>query len=218
MTNINHSKIQQDLSQWKEVVDNIPWFVDKHKDIVGMLSDTGFLITATPDAKRNLLIALWQAAESFIESTPSKAYKLIEEYYGNKVAERSGVPLMNHINEGITILNSINADQITIDAYCLHPILQSDESFNNNYQNVDFTGISSASIILAVEYRRVANSYLSRATIDQCVGFTNNKMKQMLYADKVQNEKDFRLYHEGKHERSKELREYFDNWLNKLLI
>ena len=39
----------------------------------------------------------------------------------------------------------------------------------------------------------------------------------MLYADKIQNEKDFKIYHEVTHERSKELREYFDNWINKLL-
>jgi hypothetical protein len=39
----------------------------------------------------------------------------------------------------------------------------------------------------------------------------------MLFADKVQNEKDFALYHEGTHARSKELREYFNNWLNILL-
>lgn len=146
----------------------------------------------------------------------STAYKLISDYYGNQTAKRSGVLLMNHIDEGIEILKTIGADQITIDAYCLHPILQSDEAFNLNYE-MDFVGIATSSLILAVEYRRVANSYLSKDTIDKFVGFTNYRIKQMLYADKVQNEKDFALYHEGKHERSKELREYFNNWLNILL-
>jgi hypothetical protein len=68
-----------------------------------------------------------------------------------------------------------------------------------------------------MEYRRVANSYLSKDKIENFVGFTNDKIKQMLFADKVQNEKDFALYHEGTHARSKELREYFNNWLNILL-
>jgi hypothetical protein len=144
------------------------------------------------------------------------AYKLIKNYYGDDVAKRSGVKLMNHIDEGIDILRSIGADDDTIDAYCLHPILQSDENFNNNY-TMDFTGISTSSLLLTMEYRRVANSYLSKNKIEDFVGFTNDRIKQMLYADKVQNEKDFALYHEGTHERSKELREYFNNWLNILL-
>ena len=146
----------------------------------------------------------------------SIAYKLIKNYYGDSVAKRSQVPLINHINEGIEILKSIGADDITIDAYCLHPILQSDEAFNQNY-TMDFSGIPTEVLLLTMEYRRVANSYLSKDTIDKFVGFTNEKVKQMLYADKVQNEKDFKIYHEGSHERSKELREYFDNWLNILL-
>jgi hypothetical protein len=144
------------------------------------------------------------------------AYKLIKNYYGDDVAKRSGVKLMNHIDEGIGVLKSIGADDDTIDAYCLHPILQSDENFNNNY-TMDFTGISTSVLLLAMEYRRVANSYLSKNKIEDFVGFTNDRIKQMLYADKVQNEKDFALYHEGTHERSKELREYFNNWLNILL-
>lgn len=141
----------------------------------------------------------------------SKAYDLIKEYYGDSITERSKVPLINHIDEGIEILKSIQADQDTIDAYCLHPILQSNDSFNSNY-TMDFSGISTAALLLAMEYRRVANSYLSVNKMEDFVGFTNLKIKHMLYADKIQNEKDFKLYHEGTHPRSKELREYFDNW------
>ncbi len=146
----------------------------------------------------------------------SIAYKLISEYYSTKTTKRSGVQLINHIDEGIEILKSINASIDVIDAYCLHPILQSDEAFNGNI-NFNFEGINSKVLLLTVEYRRVANSYLSTMKIENFVGFTNNEIKQMLYADKIQNEKDFRLYHENTHPRSKELREYFDNWINILL-
>ena len=38
----------------------------------------------------------------------------------------------------------------------------------------------------------------------------------MLLADKLQNRKDFRLYHLGKHERTKELDHYFDLWIDYL--
>ena len=40
----------------------------------------------------------------------------------------------------------------------------------------------------------------------------------MLIADKIQNRKDFELYHLGKHERSSELEQYFKNWLERLNI
>jgi hypothetical protein len=146
----------------------------------------------------------------------SKSYELISKYYGGRRTKRSGVRLMNHIDEGLDILNNIGASDIVKDAYCLHPLLQSDEDFNKN-KTMDFSGIPSEVIILAVEYRRVANSYLSTMSMDDFVGFTNNEIRQMLYADKIQNEKDFKLYHEGTHPRSKELREYFDNWINILL-
>ena len=42
------------------------------------------------------------------------------------------------------------------------------------------------------------------------------ELRAMLIADKVQNKKDFQLYHQGTHERSKELSEYFDDWLELL--
>ena len=40
----------------------------------------------------------------------------------------------------------------------------------------------------------------------------------ILIADKIQNRKDFELYHLGKHERSDELDSYFKNWLERLNI
>jgi len=40
----------------------------------------------------------------------------------------------------------------------------------------------------------------------------------MLIGDKVQNYKDFLIYHHGSHERSDDLDKYFNNWLKKLDI
>ena len=42
------------------------------------------------------------------------------------------------------------------------------------------------------------------------------EVNTMLIADKIQNRKDFELYHEKTHERSIELKEYFSNWLERL--
>lgn len=139
------------------------------------------------------------------------AYELIAKHYGSKRANRSGVLLINHIDEGLKILESIDASEVVKDAYCLHPLLQSNEDFNNNKEGVIPGNLVDAAI-LAMEYRRVANSYLSKDNIDDRVPISCNGVRQMLIADKVQNYKDFLIYHKDTHERSEELDIYFNNW------
>ena len=85
----------------------------------------------------------------------SPEYKVIERYYGDKIAERSKVMLMNHINEGLLILDAIEASEQAKKAYCLHPILQSDSDLKDNYRRrfheySKDTIIDSQSIILAM--------------------------------------------------------------------
>ncbi len=41
------------------------------------------------------------------------------------------------------------------------------------------------------------------------------EVNQMLIADKIQNRKDFELYHQKTHPRNQELQLYFRNWLEK---
>lgn len=154
---------------------------------------------------------------SYIVVKPSNCYLRIKEFYGNDKSKRSKVPLMNHINEGLVELNKLNASQNTLNAYCLHPIFQSNENFLLNYLK-DYKGIDITAIILALEYRRVANSYLSSGKKEDFVGFTSLEIRQMLYADKIQNERDFRFYHENTHKNSKRLREYFNDWFDLLEI
>jgi len=148
----------------------------------------------------------------------SQAYRIISEFYKDKIAKRSGVPYINHIDEGIAILKEINANDKTIAAYCLHPILQSDEALKNNFSLLQFVDFDI--IILLMEYRKTANAYLSKRvlkSIDEIELSPLLEVNQMLWADKLQNYKDFKLYHQNKHERSTELNEYFNNWINRLI-
>lgn len=145
-------------------------------------------------------------------------YNMIKKHYGDKVAKRSQVPLMNHIDEGIAILKEIGASNDAIAAYCLHPILQSDEALSNNIYLLNNYN-NNFRLILTMEYRRVANNYLSKRIINSLDDIELSQLhevNQMLWADKLQNQKDFRLYHLGKHERSEILEQYFINWINKL--
>lgn len=146
-----------------------------------------------------------------------QAYNLISDYYQNQIAERSGVPLMNHINEGIEYLRAWGQhDNRILDAWCLHPLVQ-------NYQDVP----NSDAKPLAQEYTRIASRYLcvpendwieDPAQLYDHLGDMSKECAWMLLADKVQNQKDFRIHHLFKHERHTELENYFNLWIKTLLV
>lgn len=147
----------------------------------------------------------------------SEAYNAIQNWYGDRVAKRSNIPLINHINEGLIVLDTIKAPDVTKDAFCLHPLFQVNNDlqviFNSGYLNR--FELSNSSVLLAMEYRTVANSWLStdwdtKSTVD--FGPLGTHIKDMLIADKIQNYKDFMLYHKSTHARAFELETYFQKW------
>ena len=149
---------------------------------------------------------------SFIE------YDLIRQYYGNKKAQRSGVYLINHINEGLVILDAIKASDVAKKAYCLHPMLQNDADLLQNY-TLDWAAIHPQVLLAVMEYRSVANDYLSGRQIEAVTEIRLSPLQDvndMLIADKVQNHKDFVLYHKQTHPRSAQLEQYFHHWLTRL--
>ncbi len=149
-------------------------------------------------------------------------YLAIREFYGDRRAERSNVPYINHIDEGLTILKGINASLHAKRGFCLHPIFQADESFAVAFESgglIERYEINHFAIALAVEYRAIANSYLSHHTIsalDEIQLSPLTDVQDMLIADKIQNRKDFLLHHVDSHPRSNELSQYFLNWLTRL--
>lgn len=144
------------------------------------------------------------------------ALNIIEDFYGNQVTKRSNTKLINHIYEGIKILQALNVSHDTIEAYCLHPLLQTNTLEGINY--IKDKGYKNLyALTLAMEYKFAANSYLSYNYIDNYKESEFLEVKDMLIADKVQNYKDFLLYHKDTHPRSKELDQYFNNWFNEIL-
>lgn len=148
----------------------------------------------------------------------SPEYKLIESVYGDNRANRSKVLLMNHIDEGIIIMSAIHASEDAMKAYCLHPLLQGDAEYALYHEQV--AAITTPHIhTLTMEYRETANGYLSKRTIQSLEDIQMSvypEVKDMLIADKIQNYKDFLLYHKGTHPNSDRLIQYFNDWLNKL--
>ena len=149
-------------------------------------------------------------------------YRLIKEHYGNKRAYRSNVPLINHIDEGLVILNELNASISAKSAYCLHPIFQEDAELKLARNNFDLTRkMTEVEMMLVMEYRNIANAYLSTRdinSIDEIALSPLEEVNTMLIADKIQNRKDFEIYHKGQHVRSNELEQYFRNWFLRLEI
>jgi hypothetical protein len=146
-------------------------------------------------------------------------YRLISEHYGDRTATRSGVRLMNHIDEGLIILDAIIATEKSKRAFCLHPLLQTDQDLKTNLHLVA-QSTDPWTMMLAMEYRNTANAYLSdKIDTDQPLKLSPLfEVNEMLIADKVQNKKDFMKYHFGKHDRSNELFRYFNKWLDALAV
>ncbi len=146
-------------------------------------------------------------------------YKYIESIYGNEKAKRSQVYLINHIDEGLLVLKGIGASIDAMKAYCLHPVIQEDSSLDKNFEDILSSNFSPKVLSLSFEYRNIANAYLSNRNISSIEEIKLSPLKDvndMLIADKIQNYKDFVLYHKGSHPRSLELDEYFNNWFIKL--
>lgn len=161
-------------------------------------------------------------------------YSLIKNYYADRETKRSKVPLINHINEGLVVLDHLDASLSTKKAFCLHPLLQDDDALTRTYWDVSIQ-CDPLAILLAMEYRSVANEFLSDKIDDL---FSGKHIEQyllesvstivrlspipevndMLIADKVQNRKDFLTYHSRTHPRASQLDLYFRLWLTRLGI
>ncbi|HMV78834.1 MAG TPA: hypothetical protein PL048_03515 [Leptospiraceae bacterium] len=156
------------------------------------------------------------------KAVPFREYEMISEFYKDRKAVRSDVYLMNHIDEGLFVLEKIGASDTAKRAYVLHPLVQNDDSLPENYETVFTENVSDTKTIIAMmEYRSVANEYLSKRKISSIEEIRLSPLKDvndMLIADKIQNRKDFEIFHKGKHERSAELEDYFSNWLKRLNI
>lgn len=160
-------------------------------------------------------------------STPvhlATAEEFIFSVYGNKRAKRSSVPLINHILEGYIILNllGLSVDD-TEQAYALHPVFQSGKAndliaLTEYTQNRNTNIITANTVLNAQTYAIIANSLLytefASGGLVPSELYRSKIVKNMLIADKVQNYKDFRLYH--KTHKNQDLADYFKYWLESM--
>jgi hypothetical protein len=163
-----------------------------------------------------------------------QAYQTVKAHYGDRKAERSGVPLIYHIDEGLTVLGMMDSSSATKAAWCLHPLFQADPDLRKNLHVAN--NVDGWTMMLVMEYRNQANAWLSDKIADHSIYSTSGLeckvpaysligypsfgplpgVREMLVADKVQNYKDFKLYHADTHPRRHQLTLYFETWLSAL--
>ena len=170
-------------------------------------------------------LGLW--AESLARLEGLAAYRLICASYAGKVARRSGVPYLNHVQEGVYMLvRTLGWRERVVAAYCVHPIFQSDRSMSRVLDGgIDARGLAVEEVVLAMEYRRVANAYVSTMrpkAVDEIELSPLAEVNAMLVADKVQNKKDFMGHMFKRVGRASYARAsdryvgYFESWLERL--
>lgn len=149
-------------------------------------------------------------------------YKRISDFYKDKHAKRSGVAYIDHIDQGTILADHLGYSLAVKQAFCLHPMFQADQALEWAYKQDWIYEIDPYVMMLTIEYRKTANGYV----------WANRSLKQkdpadltlspipavneMLVMDKVQNRKDFELYHLDSHEQSEQLHQYFKTWTEAL--
>jgi hypothetical protein len=148
-------------------------------------------------------------------------YVAIERYYGDTRAERSGLLYIQHTDEGLRVLHRwLGASERAKRAWCLHPLVQGDADLRRTYDTGLLDGFAPAVVTLALEYRNIANAFLSpnerHRGYEDSTAIARSPLAEvdaMLVADKLQNCKDFRRHHRTTHPRMDRLERYFDAWL-----
>ena len=152
----------------------------------------------------------------------STEYRLVCDFYGDHCATRTGLHYINHIDEGLFVLREIGASILAMKAFIIHPLLQGDRDFAEFYERMSLRSelsiIDPKVLMLAIEYRSVANEYLSYKPKMTIRLSPLKEVNDMLIADKIQNRKDFELFHGEHHEHRERLKEYFREWLSALQV
>lgn len=143
----------------------------------------------------------------------SPEYAAIAAHYEGQTAARSGVTYLQHIDEGLWVLDQIGASPVARLAYCLHPLCQGDDDLAAFDPSLASTP---EVLVAAIEYRNVANRHLSNHHGVESRGPRLSPLldvNEMLIADKVQNRKDFEDHHAQTHPKTERLAAYFADWL-----
>lgn len=149
----------------------------------------------------------------------TEEYWLVSEFYKDKKAQRSGLPYIKHIDDGINIMVNRKNSEVAIRAFTIHPLLQANKDYDNNIVRVA-ENVHPWVLSHTLEYCKVANAYLAKdykGPDDVVEIAVRSATNDMLIADKLQNYQDLAVYNSG-HPNYNNLRNYFMNWFRALGI
>lgn len=148
-------------------------------------------------------------------------YIQIRKFYAGRTCKRTGVAHIEHIDQGLRILDDLNAPQDTKRAWCLHPLAQavtsgSDRKDKNVGAYLLGRWRNRVAATRAFDYALSADQVLSRDPLhrfDNIVKPTLASTYMMLVADKIQNYHHFESEWDSFDPQDRyRLSTYFDRW------
>ena len=148
-----------------------------------------------------------------LEDGLETAYSEIEKYYGDKLAKRSGIPYINHIDEGLGILYLLGASRETKEIFTLHPIYQDGFKSTNVNNTLMYHFVYYSWLFSRKNYKLESQTYeYFEKELD-----ANMDLRNIFIADKIQNYKDFML-NKKKYDDFKSIEQYFLWWFDTLEV
>lgn len=146
-------------------------------------------------------------------------YDIAQKFLEGKSSLVGDVSLIDTLEAGLAVLDKLSTWPTSMKAYCLRPLLQDDHSFEEGWKTVCRNGVQPRALVLAMEFRRIANSFLPSPYTDRWtiakiklrVGLIIPPVRLMLIAHKAVGYRQF-LQHAGRHARHRELAVYFEKW------
>lgn len=148
---------------------------------------------ATNEKLKSILLELVQWKDGSEFDILCDYYKVTQTSSGIK-AKTTGIPYIIHILEGLLWLDHKMCGVIQKRAFILHPVLQNDYDIQNNYNRYNYDSLPNKVLILTMEYRKQANSYLPKTAETSLFDPETSALRQvnpLLAADKLQNQKDY---------------------------
>jgi hypothetical protein len=190
---------------------------------VPYVTEQGLTIVCLDDCDMERFLAAKGVPHVALSMPDWPELRVVERLYSDKVTRRTGIHLINHVLEGMAVMRARGCPEVAIRAFCLHPVVQGDEDLREAWAGrvtgMLAEGVTAEVLILAMEYRSVANEYLSGTPQREIRLSPLAEVNEMLVADKIQNRKDFeRSTHSQTHPKRDRLSQYFREWLAALQI
>lgn len=188
-----------------------PKYKDKNIEKSLFKNNPNWRLITTPSRRREIMQDN-SVQVSFLEEEIE--YNYISDLFHNKISKVTEDLSMNIMEEGLAILNILEASHNAKKAFCIHPLFENDESLAKTWEMNRIPNCDSRSLILAMEFRTISgrrsgnNGKIRLSMIPE--------VNQMLLADIMQKYKTFEINQRGVHPKSNELETFYKNWIIQL--